>query len=120
MEQDKKQNIRNTSMICSDNTGRNYCLCCGCSWETKRRWLYWPIKLGWRNDNIGKQWWGVIWGWQIGADRMSQPVFGWTIRIWRLLIKFGDMKAKTKCRYDNEYGIWIDNRLKERKSADPS
>ncbi len=118
-EVNKNQSIRKTSMIGSDDTGRNYCYCCGHSWQTKRRWLYWPIQLC-RQPNLGqrkyeqRRW--AIWSWQVGADRMSQPVFGWTVRIWRLLIKFGDMKAKMRCRYDSEYGVWVDNRLKERKT----
>jgi len=64
------------------------------------RYVYWPVRLGWHwrgyrsgrclARRYGRPYPFVHWhGWQIGWDGPSQRVFGRTLHLGPLLVKFG-------------------------------
>lgn len=56
------------------------------------RYVYWPIRLGWRWQEYRDGPWryGLAWhGWQIGRDGPGKAVFGWTVHVGPLLVRFG-------------------------------
>ena len=83
--------------VMSDGYGLYTCNSCGAQWRSRSRTLWWPISLGLEpalSRQLGrvKPWrerWFARWVWQTGWDGIEQRVFGQTIRIGSLLIKFG-------------------------------
>jgi hypothetical protein len=99
--------------IGKDDREQYHCYKCGNVWKEKRKWLYWPIRLGFQPRLLPDQKFTFAikcWGWQVASDRPGVQVFGWTLRVWRLLIKFGSMDYKPEFRYDYKYAVWIKNR----------
>ncbi len=59
-----------------------------------KRYLYWPIRI-----KVGGYWnWFKRHGWEVGADGVGLPVYGWTLHLGKLKICFGNEKFKKKPR----------------------
>lgn len=88
----------------SQKEGIYHCSCCGHTWKAGKRYLYWPIRFGWREFGpIGFIDWH---GWEVGYYRPSIRLFGWTLHIGRLLIKFGKSEDHPGLIYVPDYGWW--------------
>lgn len=71
----------------ADDKGHAGCLACGMSWQTRTRWLWWPVSFGW-SLNPGPSLF-ARWGVEVGADAIGSPVIARIWRIGRLVIRFG-------------------------------
>lgn len=78
-------------MITSNDSGVYTCHDCGHTWKARDRYVWWPVRVAWQSRLARKASRGHLsfHGWQVGWDRIEQRVFGGTLRIGRLLIKFG-------------------------------
>lgn len=73
----------------SDDTGLYTCHECGSQWQARRRWLWWPIRLGWATQNRSWRSWFKRHGVEGRADGIEQRVFAQVWSIGRLRIVFG-------------------------------
>lgn len=73
----------------ADTTSGSYlCELCGGRWRAGRRWLYWPVAIVWRARNARRPL--IDWHpWVAGADRIYQPVMGWSLHIGSITVIFG-------------------------------
>lgn len=77
----------------SNDAGEYTCHQCGHTWMRRDRWLWWPISFAWRRVSVPGSPVFSVWGWQVDWDGHAQRVFGRSVRIGRLVIKFGERRA---------------------------
>lgn len=75
--------------------------------EEGHRWQLWPIRLGWARPLIGWSSWFATHGWQTGSELTGdgstaygmmpgyRKVFGQTLHLGRLKLKFGRELSKS-------------------------
>lgn len=95
----RAEHMRGLSQMWHDGEGTNGCASCGLTWKRRDRYVYWPIRLGWRwrEYRSGPWRWRLNrHGWQIGWDGPDARVFGWTLHVGPLLVKFGPSLRRRK------------------------
>lgn len=89
-----------------DEAGIHYCSHCGSSWKKAQRYLWWPIRIAWRKQRKTSKMRFGWHGWEIGSNGAYDRVFGWTLHLWIILIKFGALNYKFTNRYIPSCG-WV-------------